>query len=266
MGIKKQDLNILIYFFTLIILIIASNKMHFIYIKYIKLLANKKERKLKVVICSCLIGNYDNISSFEKQEGFDYFLLTDQKIENTNWTILPIPKYVEKFKISNVKKQRYIKIHPHIFFKKYDLSLYIDANYVIKGDLNDFLINILNPIDNIYITHLQFGTSLELSIKSAITNKLDKLEVLNNTFKRYDYKILKKQGIVNSGLIIRKHNNIDCVKLMEEWWKEIEKYSHVDNFSFNYAAYNTGIRFLYISYQFTLNYFVPKEHLKKINY
>ena len=223
MGIKKQDLNILIYLFTLIILVIASNKMHFIYIKYNKLLAIKKERKPKVVIYSCLIGNYDNISSFEKQKGFDYFLFTDQKIENTNWTILPIPKYVEKFKISNVKKQRFIKIHPHIFFKKYDLSLYIDANYVIKGDLKDFLINTLNPIDNIYISHLQFGRTLELSIKSAIRNKLDKLEVLNNTFKRYDYKILKEQGIVNSGLIIRKHNNIDCVKLMEEWWKEIEK-------------------------------------------
>ena len=223
MGIKKQDLNILIYLFTLIILVIASNKMHFIYIKYNKLLAIKKERKPKVVIYSCLIGNYDNISSFEKQKGFDYFLFTDQKIENTNWTILPIPKYVEKFKISNVKKQRFIKIHPHIFFKKYDLSLYTDANYVIKGDLKDFLINTLNPIDNIYISHLQFGRTLELSIKSAIRNKLDKLEVLNNTFKRYDYKILKEQGIVNSGLIIRKHNNIDCVKLMEEWWKEIEK-------------------------------------------
>ena len=52
---------------------------------------------------------------------------------------------------------------------------------------------------------------------------------------------------------------------MKKWWKEIKNYSHVDNFSFNYAAYKTGVKFLYISYQFTLDYFDHKEHLKKIN-
>ena len=266
MRIKIEDKNIPIYCYILIIFVIISNKMKSLYIKYIKLFDSKKEGIRKVVIYSCAIGNYDNISSFEKQKGFDYFFFTDQKIENTNWTILPIPKYVEKFNLSKVKKQRYIKIHPHKFFKKYDLSIYIDANYVIKGDLNDFLINILNPIDNIYITHLQFGRTPEKAIKAAINKKLDKFEVLNNTFKRYDDKILKMDGIVNAGLIIRKHNNKDCIKLMNKWWKEIKKYSHVDNFSFNYAAYKTGVRFLYISYQFTLNYFKQKEHLKKINY
>ena len=263
MKIKKQEINILIYCYILIISILISNKLK---IYFNKLLDNKKVKANKVVIYSCLIGNYDNISSFSKQKDFDYFLLTEQKIENTNWTILPIPKYVENLNISNVKKQRYIKIHPHKFFKKYDLSIYIDANYIIKGDLNDFLINTLNPIDSIYITHLQFGKTPEKAIKTAIEKKLDKFEVLNNTLKRYDFEILNKEGIVNAGLIIRKHNKIDCIKLMKRWWKEVKKYSHVDNFSFNYAAYKTGVKFFYISYQFSLDYFDHKDHLKKINY
>ena len=146
------------------------------------------------------------------------------------------------------------------------MSIYIDANYIIIGDLNDFLINILNPIDNIYIANLKFGRTPRKAIKSAIHQKLDKFNILNKTFQRYDDKLLNKAGIVNSGLIIRKHNNIDCIKLMTKWWKEIEKYSHVDNFSFNFAAYKTGVRFLYISYQFTLYYFNHKEHLKKVIY
>jgi hypothetical protein len=266
MRIKKHDIIFPIYCYILVILIIISDKIEFIYIKYTNLLGSKKERRPKVVIYSCLIGNYDSISSFSKQKEFDYILFTDQKIEKTNWTILPIPKFVDKFNLSNIKKQRYIKIHPHKFFKKYDLSIYIDANYVIKGDLNDFLINTLNPIDNIYITHLQFGKTPKTAISTAIKNKLDNFEVLNNTFKRYDNEALNKEGIVNAGLMVRKHNNIDCIKLMKKWWKEIKNYSHVDNFSFNYAAYKTGVRFLYISYQFTLDYFGHKGHLKKINY
>ena len=91
----------------------------------------KKYRK--VVVYSCLIGNYDNVSTFNKQKGYDYILFTDQVINNTNWSIFPIPDEVLKLNVSDVKKQRYIKIHPHKFFKNYDLSLYIDANFVIKG-------------------------------------------------------------------------------------------------------------------------------------
>ena len=221
----------------------------------------------KVIVYSCLIGNYDNVTTFKRQKGYDYIIFTDQKIVNTNWTILPIPREVEQMKISDIKKQRYIKIHPHKFFRNYDLSIYIDANYIIKGDLDDFLINTLNPIDHIYITHLQFGKGLSQAIKSAMNRKLDKASILRETQERYyKLKILQRSGIVNAGLIIRKHHTEDCIKLMDKWWEEIEKHSHVDNIAFNYAGYMTGVRFLYMSYQFTLDYFDHNKHLKKIDY
>ena len=206
-------------------------------------------------------------TTFKRQRGYDYILFTDQKIVNTNWTVRPIPEDVLKLNVSDVKKQRYVKIHPHKFFKNYDLSLYIDANYIIKGDLDDFIINTMNSIDNIYITHLQFGTDLSKGIDTAKKNKLDNSILLDEIRKRYnDLKIIKKRGIVNAGLILRKHHNPDCIKLMEKWWEEVEKYSHVDNLAFNYASYMTGVKFLYVSYQFTLDYFDHSNHLKKIDY
>ena len=270
----NYNLNILVYISYIILLSFlffsyfdknaSVNREHITNLEY-KGEIPKEYRK--VVVYSCLIGDYDNVTTFKRQKGYDYILFTDQNIINTNWTVFPIPKEVERLKISNIKKQRYIKIHPHKFFKNYDLSIYIDANYIIKGDLDDFLINTLNPIDNIYITHLQFGRGIHHAITKAIKNKLDRIDILNETLKRYDdYKILKKSGIVNAGLIIRKHHNEDCIKLMNKWWEEIENYSHVDNFAFNYAGYMTGVRFLYISYQFTLDYFDHNNHLKKIDY
>ena len=221
----------------------------------------------KVIVYSCLIGRYDNVTSFKRKRGYDYILFTDQKIHDSSWNIYPIPKEVADLPVSDVKKQRYMKIHPHKFFKNYDLSIYIDANYIIKGDLDDFLINTLNPIDHIYICHLQFGKGLLQAIDTAINNKLDDVKVLNKTKERYhNLKILDKQGIVNAGLIIRKHHKEDVIKLMDKWWEEVEKYSHVDNIAFNYAGYMTGVRFLYMSYQFTLDYFGHNPHLKKVNY
>ena len=160
-----------------------------------------------------------------------------------------------------------MKIHPHKFFRNYDLSLYIDANYVIKGDLDDYLINTLNPIDHIYIPHLQFGKGIKQAIEKAIEKKLDDSNLLKEVMDRYNkLNILSKSGIVNAGLIIRKHNTKDCIKLMEKWWEEVRDYSHVDGFAFNYAGYKTGVRFLYTSYQFALFYFNQTQHLRKIDY
>ena len=159
----------------------------------------------KVVVYSCLIGDYDQVATFNKQKGYDYILFTDLKIKNTNWSIFPIPDEVLKLNVSDIKKQRYMKIHPHKFFRNYDLSLYIDANYVIKGDLDDYLINTLNPIDHIYIPHLQFGKGIKQAIEKAIEKKLDDSNLLKEVMDRYNkLNILERSGIVNAGLIIRK--------------------------------------------------------------
>ena len=217
----------------------------------------------KVIVYSCMIGNYDNVTSFNKQRGYDYILFTDQNIKNTNWTIFPIPEEVLKLNVSDIKKQRYMKIHPHKFFKNYDLSLYIDPNYEITGDLDDYLINTLNPLDHIYIPHLQFGKGMKQAIDKAIEKKLDDVSLLKHVMDRYNQsKLLDKTGIVNAGLIIRKHHTEDCIKLMERWWEEVRDYSHVDNFAFDYAGYMTGVRYLYTSYQFALFYFKVHRHLK----
>ena len=218
----------------------------------------------KVIVYSCLIGDYDNVTSFNKQKGYDYILFTDQKINNTNWTIFPIPDSVLNLKVSKIKKQRYMKIMPHKFFKNYDLSLYIDANYEIKGDLDDYLVNTLNPLDHIYIPHLQFGKGIRQALDNAIEKKLDDVSLLNKIKKKYDSKhFLDKTGIVNAGLMIRYHNTEDCIRLMEKWWREVRDYSHVDGFAFDYAGYETGVRYLYTSYQFALFYFKVHPHLNK---
>jgi len=263
--------NFLIYFSYFVLLIII-----YYYYKNSSYLNFDRENKTdyeydgvipkdsrKVIVYSCMIGNYDNVTSFNKQRGYDYILFTDQNIKNTNWTIFPIPDEVLKLNVSDIKKQRYMKIHPHKFFKNYDLSLYIDPNYEITGDLDDYLINTLNPLDHIYIPHLQFGKGMKQAIDKAIEKKLDDVSLLKHVMDRYNQsKLLDKTGIVNAGLIIRKHHTEDCIKLMERWWEEVRDYSHVDNFAFDYAGYMTGVRYLYTSYQFALFYFKVHRHLK----
>ena len=103
--------------------------------------------KLKKVVYSVILGKYDEIKTINIQNGYDYFIFSDvynKTSVKTNWTILPIPEEVKNLNITDVKKQRFIKLHPHLYFKNYDLSIYIDATFTITGDLDEFLLRTLS--------------------------------------------------------------------------------------------------------------------------
>ena len=81
-------------------------------------------------------------------------MITDQKLENKSnldWTILPLKRKDKSFGIKKFKRQRFYKTNPHLFFKNYDLSIYVDSSYEIIGNLEEFLLRILSPNISIYV-------------------------------------------------------------------------------------------------------------------
>lgn len=227
--------------------------------------------QLKKVVFSVLIGEYDIISTFNLQKGFDYYLFTDNlngKLNHTNWTILPIPEEVKRLNVGRVKKQRFIKVHPHLYFKNYDLSIYIDANFKIIGDLNSFLIRVLSPNYNIYILeHPERNNILNETFAVAKLHK-EKESMTNIIKERYKKeKFPDDNGLIESCLMIRKHNENDSIYLMNKWYEEIKNYSHRDQLSFNYIMWKTGIKIKYITKNFALEYFVQNiTHLEEIKF
>ena len=227
--------------------------------------------QLKKVVFSVLIGEYDIISTFNLQNGFDYYLFTDNfnvNLNHTNWTIIPIPEEVKQLNVGRVKKQRYIKVHPHLYFKDYDLSIYIDATFKIIGDLNSFLIRVLSPKYNIYILeHPERNTIFNETFEVTKLQK-EKKSMANAIKERYKKeKFPDDNGLIESCLIIRKHNENDSIYLMNQWYEEIKNYSHRDQLSFNYIMWKTGIKIKYIVKNFALEYFVQNlTHLKEIKF
>lgn len=74
-------------------------------------------------------------------------------------------------------------------------------------------------------------------------------------------------GLIESCLMIRKHNENDSIYLMNKWYEEIKNYSHRDQLSFNYIMWKTGIKIKYITKNFALEYFVQNiTHLEEIKF
>ena len=150
----KYYLLLLIYFYYLILNILSRQIKKKYFYEDKKVFINGMDKELtkdKIVVYSALIGNYDILRPFPKEEGIDYFLFTNIEVnEETNWTILNIPKNLQKMKINSFKKQRFLKLHPHLFFQNYKLSIYLDTSFSIIGNLKEFLSRLLTPSFKIY--------------------------------------------------------------------------------------------------------------------
>lgn len=231
---------------------------------------NNYLKKLKKVVYTILLGKYDKMHLLIKEDGYDYFMITDQNFKNnskTNWTIL---HFDEKAKFKNkkekIKRQRFYKIHPHLFFKNYDLSIYVDATYDIIGNLDDFLLRILTPNLSIYLLEHPDRNSINNEFRAVRRYRKEKKKIIRQIKNRYNNESFPdNNGLAETCLIVRKHNEKNCVNFMEQWFNEIKQNSHRDQLSFNYILWKTEINIIkYISKKMTEKYFTQHQrHIKR---
>ena len=93
----------------------------------------------------------------------------------------------------------------------------------------------------------------------------DKPELIINQMQRYIKDEYPKQnGLITGGVILRKHNEQDCIKTMEDWWTEIKYGSKRDQLSFNYCAWKNKLKFNYMDGDCRDNsYFYLEKHTGK---
>ena len=213
------------------------------------LMINKKywengEYKMnKKVVYTCITGGYDNLMEPKfVTPGFDYVCFTDD-VENTYsnvWKIRPIPE--ELHNLSNVKKQRMVKINPHKYLSEYDESIWVDGSMMVIGDMNKFI--------NEYCTDKSVSVLFrEHPARKCIYDEADTClrmrkdtpESIKSQMDRYRKEgFPRKYGLVESNMIYRRHNDPYCIKLMETWADEVRNGSHRDQLSFNYALWKVG--------------------------
>ena len=211
---------------------------------YINNLKMKREKTTnKYVVYTCITNNYDAIREISNPiPGYDFICFTDnKKLTSNTWMIDFLP---DKLKgLSPVRQQRYIKTHPHEFLSDYEVSIWIDGNVDILQDptplINDFCIEI--P------THPERKCIYEEGI-ACIKQHKDTSTNVNKQLNRYKREGFPKNfGLPQSCIIIRHHNNPDCIKIMNEWWNEIEKGSHRDQLSFSYVLWkNQNVKIYYL--------------------
>jgi lipopolysaccharide biosynthesis glycosyltransferase len=205
---------------------------------------NKKKRDSKGVVYTCILNHYDTlIQPLYIQNDWDYICFTDDdsiigSIQGI-WEIRPLAYQGDDLDRTN----RWHKTHPHVLFKEYYQSIYLDGNI---NFLTDYLFReieishkcILLPQhfkrDCVYEEIKALFSSPRISQDNKELIKIQYQTLLDNGFP-------DNYGLAENNVIFRRHNEMKIIAIMEEWWSEISQYSSRDQVSFAYILWKNGI-------------------------
>ena len=204
---------------------------------------------MKIVVYTCITGNYDSLRKFKNSHNtdIDFICFTDNQnltFNDKGWTIKPIPSDLKE--LSKIKQQRLIKILPNRYLKEYDISLWVDGNIEILCDVNDFL----NTLDfekyHFYTRKHPSRDCIYDEAKSVLKFGKDSLQNVDSQMNGYQKEGFPKHfGLAETCIIARKHNELDCQLLDNKWASELVGKSHRDQLSFDYSRWKTGIEIGY---------------------
>ncbi|MCB9203052.1 MAG: DUF616 domain-containing protein [Flavobacteriales bacterium] len=237
-----------------------------------------EELKKKIVVYTAVFGGYSDILPQKVNKNIDFICFTDkpEKLKNRKpWKIFKVEPPIKN---DSVRSNRYFKLHPHKYFKDYDYSIYVDSNYLIIGDVIELINQVLkdnylacfdhnqtiaDPRNCIYDEYKFLKELYEKGNKKGDPAKMDSyIEKL----KKEGYP--KNNGLIFAGVLLRKHNDEQCIKFMESWFKTVLDESRRDQLSFNYIAWKHNFKFYTIKGDLRRGnpwFFLIGEHRKKFS-
>ena len=203
----------------------------------------------RIAIYTVIFGKYDQIIEPNLiSDNCDFFIITDNDLNiDTKFKIIKVN--LEKYDLdqkNNIEKNRFFKMHPHLLFEKYKYSLYIDGNISIISDPTEFIHNI-----NSYglAMHSHFRSKCVYDEIKVCKDSNKDLRMNLEKHERYlvNVRMPKNYGMLEAPIILREHNNPQCIKIMREWWAEFQKYSKRDQISLPHVLWQNNIRIEEIS-------------------
>lgn len=211
----------------------------------------------KGVIYTAIFGDYEPLLDPKIiNENLDYICFTDNpNLESKVWNIKLIPDFIDDFHFKDnngneisfldldyTRQARAIKILPHKFLKEYDFSIWVDAGFLIVGDVIKY-VNRYTKKDFLCISHSVRHCLYDEAEEVLRLNMDDNDLILKQIEKYKNENYPKNNGLIESGVLFRRHNSTKIISTMEDWFDEIINFCKRDQLSFNYVAWKNNLDF-----------------------
>lgn len=203
--------------------------------------------KNRIVVYTSIFGEYDGLLPQKRIKGLDYVCFSDSDPKATPWEV----RKIAASSVDPVRCAKEHKILPHRFFPDYEISIWIDGNFLVERDPGPLIEAALSDKNMAMFNHNRtLGDSRDCiydEFKSIVRLSEDAgkaigdPEVMKKQIERYRKEgYPEHNGLINGGVLLRRHHADDVKRTMERWWEEICQGSRRDQLSFNYAAWKEG--------------------------
>ncbi|MBR1416416.1 MAG: DUF616 domain-containing protein [Bacilli bacterium] len=200
------------------------------------------DKNEKIAVYTVNIGGYDNlIMPLTISDNIDYYVVSDIKPKELGiFKWIDANKYINNLNVSNVKKARYLKTHPHLIFKNYKYSIFIDGNIRCISDISKFVSKI-NKDTKIAIHPHPYRDCIYKELLCCKITLKGNYKVMKQQVEEYKRENMPKEfGLFETNVLIREHNDLNCINIMEKWWDEILNKSERDQLSLTYVLWKLG--------------------------
>lgn len=187
---------------------------------------------MKVCLYTAILGNYETLKTPVKIDGIDYVCFTDDvNLKSDIWDV----RYIEPpLDIPPSLFYKRIKCLSHEYLPEYDLTIWLDANFVVKDKnylkylLDNFKYNKLMLYKHVCLAGIPRDCAYmeaEYSMTIPKYNK-EKLRSQINEYKNL-HEFPEHYGLYQSGFLMRNNRDNEVTEFNKFWLSEIEKFGRL---------------------------------------
>ena len=193
----------------------------------------------RVCIYTTLFGDIDDlIPVLNPAEGVDYLCFTDRPRVAVGWKQM----IVDPGMGDDNMNAKVFKVLPHKHLQAYDYSMFVDANTVFLGRMNELVGLCMKGGDFVMWQH-PLRDDPYVEVNAIIAHRRHGPENILDQMQHYaEAGMPRNTGMFEASFIWRRHMQADVVDLMEKWWDEICQFSKRDQISLAYLVWKTGMR------------------------
>jgi hypothetical protein len=194
------------------------------------------EEYKKKCVYGAITGDYDYVREVKiKAEGFDYILFTNNKdIKSSTWDV----RYLDnEDDLDNVRLARQVKHQYYKYVPDYDLTLWVDGNVEIVGNVLDFIKTLPLEVSDFFVSKHPHRQNIFQEAQTCVQLGKDSYDNIANQITQYKLEgIPPKLPLVESGVLLRK-NTKKIRKFCDFWFEQVMKYTPRDQLSFTYTLW-----------------------------
>jgi len=190
----------------------------------------------RIVLFTAIFGEYDNLLLPERIDpSIDYVCFTDRPRNDYGiWQIRSAPYYHP----DPTRIARWVKTHPHELFPGYEAAVWLDANIILKGDIQSYVERVERQGAQLGLIPHPHRSCFYDEAEACKRLKKDASKLIDRQVEEYRKAGLPlKQALYETGFMIVRLKEAGIGDALHLWWQQIERFTRRDQLGLAWVTY-----------------------------